>query len=766
MADMVTKQELANAKIDAKDLGEAVNEKKTVTPRYGTPFKTVPLVIEELNTKADEVIAQGFYKGFATETLLLAAKPTVSEMRARADNTRKIWRWNRTSAEGVTPVTGTWTDTGLSDLDLAKADARTVAAEASSVGTWLTLAAKKIMVAEGLTGTKYLAAKAIKKIAVLNPQSGRTYHVTRISKNTTGVGSRLQLKDDTQLAGSSLYAYYASPYSDPVSGLKEVGLVASGVVLAKVLIDWDALPDNTDLTSFSLEIDNSVSLLSYKNSKDIVSNATNVTANTAAIVAVATDVESIKNELNPPVFLRGTFNAITSAKSQLFFDIFKEITVENPEDGYYYNVGYYRNGYNAETVSPERWIIYKRAIATYETSDAQLSPVTLAVAQTTLPRTGNIEEITLNSAAGFSEVFKLKIDTSKLPAYGTFISATGTTNPMYSWYINPKFYKKSSDDTDNSNFSFDAAQQAFTYSFKSGNFMYKWGFGLNNANTLPNFKSLSRFNLTTNTNEIIDSFDSDWLPPLILQATNNGDSTSPTFTGGNHLIGGLTTAEKELFEIEVDGNLIDKTVSMTALLSTLKIKISNKVMAANTVAARRHVIRQVFDLEFFKDGSVSVNCQIVPLEDITLRTDYALQCHTGGFKDSILMLNSQYPNRVAWDANLQSGARADYPKAWAVIFKGSAGFLGMWIDRTYANGVAETNLGSNRPLIFGGSTTTKFYLSAFRYGTGLPPLALTPTSEYKWRGGYVMGDPKLVLGFDSVVKLDKLRSIVNGVTYF
>lgn len=123
MADMVTKQELANAKIDAKDLGDAINEKKTVTPRYGTPFKTVPLVIEELNTKANEVITQGFYKGFATEALLLAAKPTVSEMRARADDTRKIWRWNRTSAEGVVPVTGAWIDTGLSDKDIAAADA-------------------------------------------------------------------------------------------------------------------------------------------------------------------------------------------------------------------------------------------------------------------------------------------------------------------------------------------------------------------------------------------------------------------------------------------------------------------------------------------------------------------------------------------------------------------------------------------------------------------------------------------------------------------
>ena len=48
MADMVTKQELANAKIDAKDLGEALNLKKTITPRYGDNFKSLPLAIEDL----------------------------------------------------------------------------------------------------------------------------------------------------------------------------------------------------------------------------------------------------------------------------------------------------------------------------------------------------------------------------------------------------------------------------------------------------------------------------------------------------------------------------------------------------------------------------------------------------------------------------------------------------------------------------------------------------------------------------------------------
>lgn len=145
MAEMVTKLELENAKVDVKDLGEAVNENKVITPRDGDPFKSGPMAIQEieqngaaavatLNAKADEVVAQGFYKGFPTETALKASLPAVSEMRARADDTRKIWRWIRTSAEGVTPVTGTWFDTGLSDKDLAAVDATTKAnaAEANS----------------------------------------------------------------------------------------------------------------------------------------------------------------------------------------------------------------------------------------------------------------------------------------------------------------------------------------------------------------------------------------------------------------------------------------------------------------------------------------------------------------------------------------------------------------------------------------------------------------------------------------------------------
>ncbi|WP_338558079.1 sialidase family protein [Acinetobacter sp. KS-LM10] len=126
-------------KADVTTINEALTHIQQLNIDISSAVESVDTALEKLQLEADEVIAQGFYKGFATEALLLAAKPVVSEMRARADDTRKIWRWTRTSAEGVTPITGTWTDTGLSELDQAKADATTKAnaAEENAVTTSL-----------------------------------------------------------------------------------------------------------------------------------------------------------------------------------------------------------------------------------------------------------------------------------------------------------------------------------------------------------------------------------------------------------------------------------------------------------------------------------------------------------------------------------------------------------------------------------------------------------------------------------------------------
>ena len=77
-------------------------------------------LMADFKKKSDEIVAKGFYKTYAKEIELLAQKPTVENLYAKAIDTAKVWFWQRTSAAGVTPVIGTWTDTGLSELAQAK----------------------------------------------------------------------------------------------------------------------------------------------------------------------------------------------------------------------------------------------------------------------------------------------------------------------------------------------------------------------------------------------------------------------------------------------------------------------------------------------------------------------------------------------------------------------------------------------------------------------------------------------------------------------
>lgn len=51
--EIITRQELIDAKRDAHDLGKAVNEKAIVYPRYGEDFKSLPLIAEEFQISSD-----------------------------------------------------------------------------------------------------------------------------------------------------------------------------------------------------------------------------------------------------------------------------------------------------------------------------------------------------------------------------------------------------------------------------------------------------------------------------------------------------------------------------------------------------------------------------------------------------------------------------------------------------------------------------------------------------------------------------------------
>lgn len=123
MADeLITKQELIDAKPDVKNLGEAANGNETgiVTPRYGAPYSTAPAAIQKIQTDGTNAIqsfqtsADSMLDAFQTEsataiqkfentggfisaptlTALQAIVPTYDYQLARVDETGDEYRWN------------------------------------------------------------------------------------------------------------------------------------------------------------------------------------------------------------------------------------------------------------------------------------------------------------------------------------------------------------------------------------------------------------------------------------------------------------------------------------------------------------------------------------------------------------------------------------------------------------------------------------------------------------------------------------------------
>ncbi|MGQ1523184.1 hypothetical protein ACT44T_14415 [Acinetobacter baumannii] len=109
MADIVTRTELEDAKIDCKDLGDTLNTKQVINPRWGEPFYSLPLAVQK-------VMETGGFEPFLTQAQLLASTPTISPKAAKALDTKKIWYWGKDEGE----TEDSWHDTGLSELDQAK----------------------------------------------------------------------------------------------------------------------------------------------------------------------------------------------------------------------------------------------------------------------------------------------------------------------------------------------------------------------------------------------------------------------------------------------------------------------------------------------------------------------------------------------------------------------------------------------------------------------------------------------------------------------
>lgn len=116
MAEVITKKQLENASVDAKDLGECVhgNESGIVTPRIGDPYPTLPAAIAKVENK-------GGYISAPTLSALNAIVPEFNHQVARVDDTGNEYRWNPSSTNP-----SKWEPTGRNFLTESKSYTDTV----------------------------------------------------------------------------------------------------------------------------------------------------------------------------------------------------------------------------------------------------------------------------------------------------------------------------------------------------------------------------------------------------------------------------------------------------------------------------------------------------------------------------------------------------------------------------------------------------------------------------------------------------------------
>ena len=137
---MVTVQELENAKIDARTIGESVNENKIVTPRYGAPFKSMPMIAEEMQSIIGTIIGGGVPASIvADESGLSQQQVNDNNESALADRYTKseldIILDDKADLSIVSLKVDTFTKSEVSTLVAPKADTAYVDAAVGAIST-------------------------------------------------------------------------------------------------------------------------------------------------------------------------------------------------------------------------------------------------------------------------------------------------------------------------------------------------------------------------------------------------------------------------------------------------------------------------------------------------------------------------------------------------------------------------------------------------------------------------------------------------------
>jgi len=252
--------------------------------------------------------------------------------------------------------------------------------------------------------------------------------------------------------------------------------------------------------------------------------------------------------------------------------------------------------------------------------------------------------------------------------------------------------------------------------------------GPNGFNALPNVVSIESSACGDPAKAawtFVNGGSTDWLPPLTVQAVENGDGGRMVYTGGNH--GSSGSASGARTAANVGYQVLGVRDGASGWAESLTMLIDNELAAFNTIGQRR-AVRQSFSLQI-TPGAVDVSALVTALERVEVLTDNALQMTTHGYQETV----SFGGERMPFGLGLTSGPSATDRASTAEFASAANGLQLSWMDRAFGVGDGRY-VAPDQPLIrmSANGRSSKAYHAAV-LGTRL---ALEAGESYAWRGGY------------------------------
>nr|WP_313635211.1 hypothetical protein [Brevundimonas diminuta] len=438
-------------------------------------------------------------------------------------------------------------------------------------------------------------------------------------------------------------------------------------------------------------------------------------------------------------------NGTTSAGANANVDLtklFLSVRVIGGRAGKVYGLRYFGNGQTVlPQYAPDCWMIEEQDADTYDSTATATQVFRYTDTPPVLPR-GGVQTITLESPVISGLAFRVTLDTDQLPATGTVVAMNSTTQPGWSWIINPANVQRSlaavpaSASSGTVRYTMTAAKE-ISAAWQNESKWFRVTFRPNGYNSLPNIRKVEvADDVSGAPGAYVTASDAgtDWLPPIRIAAAANGDGASGIFTGGNHgstgSAGGAQTAINRMFDVLVDGSPT-AWAAKTGDADRITLRIVNDIMAYNTITLDRYVMREHFAITITRFG-VEVMADREALEAVSVETEYGPQAVTTGFTTDEIFVGGLSTGAVPYatdqDVATIIGPKSSNPSLFANILRGASGEMALWFDPTYGIGDGA-GVAAAFPRIIANS---KRY-AVMRYGTTTPVAA---GSRWKWRGGY------------------------------